>query len=86
MHACDDGCLAYFFGSCSPMPSPKDSVDPCCCTPGRGERRQRVFTPVWASPNDLSEIKVTPAFLVDHSPDEILKAIGQTLDDLGVSV
>ncbi|CAN0404456.1 unnamed protein product, partial [Ectocarpus sp. 12 AP-2014] len=56
----------------------------CCCTPGIGERRKRVFTPVWSSPNDLGEIRVTPAFLVDHSPDEILKAVDETLGDLGI--
>lgn len=59
-------------------------MEPCCCTPGVGLRRKRVFTPVWSSPTDLSEIRVTPAFLVDHSPDEILKAVEQTIIDLGV--
>ncbi|CAN0555800.1 unnamed protein product [Laminaria digitata] len=50
------------------------------------ERRKRVFTPVWASSDDLAEIRVTPAFLVDHSPEEIFKAVEKTLEDLGVSV
>lgn len=49
-------------------------------------QRRRVFTPVWASPNDLGEIRVTPAFLVDHNPEEILPAVQQTLEDLGIYV
>lgn len=48
--------------------------------------RRRIFTPVWASPDDLAEIRVTPAFLVDHNPEEILPAMEQTLEDLGVFV
>lgn len=50
------------------------------------ERRRRIFTPVWASPDDLAKIRVTPAFLVDHNPEEILPALEQTLEDLGVFV
>lgn len=64
----------------------EEDVGACCCTPGRVRRQRRVFTPVWSSPNDLAEIRVTPAFLVDHSPDEIIKAVEQMLEDLGVRV
>lgn len=88
--ACEEGCLSCVCSSCSHiLPSQgvenENEVDPCCCTPGVGQRRKRVFTPVWSSPTDLSEIRVTPAFLVDHSPDEILKAVEQTIQDLGIS-
>lgn len=41
---------------------------------------------MWALPQDLNEIKVTPAFLVDHNPDEIIKAVKMTMEDLGVVV
>lgn len=88
--ACEDGCLSCVCNSCSNLLGShggenENDVDPCCCTPGVSQRRKRVFTPVWSSPTDLSEIRVTPAFLVDHSPDEILKAVEQTIQDLGVS-
>lgn len=49
-----------------------------------GGQRRRIFTPVWVSPDELSEIRVSPAFLSDHNPDEILPAVQQTLDDLGI--
>eukprot|EP00903_Cladosiphon_okamuranus_P006237 g6122.t1 len=84
--ACEDGCLYCCCNACMRGGGARDEeVDPCCCTPGVGLRRKRVFTPVWSSPMDLSEIRVTPAFLVDHSPDEILKAVEQTIDDLDVT-
>eukprot|EP00752_Nemacystus_decipiens_P012915 g11430.t1 len=82
--ACDDGCLSCCCSTCGGGGAGDEEVDPCCCTPGVGLRRKRVFTPVWSSPTDLSEIRVTPAFLVDHSPDEIVKAVEQTINDLGV--
>ncbi|CAM9364963.1 unnamed protein product [Scytosiphon promiscuus] len=86
-HACEDGYISFVCSACcmAPSKSNEDEVDPCCCTPGVGERRKRVFTPVWSSPDDISEIKVTPAFLVDHSPDEIVKVVEETVRDLGVT-
>ncbi|CAN0350961.1 unnamed protein product [Ectocarpus sp. 6 AP-2014] len=81
--ACENGCLWSCCSAFSPLRT-EDEVSACCCTPGIGERRKRVFTPVWSSPNDLGEIRVTPAFLVDHSPDEILKAVDETVRDLGI--
>lgn len=86
--ACEDGCLSCCCSTCGGGGGGGDEeeevVEPCCCTPGISLRRKRVFTPVWSSPTDLGEIRVTPAFLVDHSPDEILKAVEQTINDLGV--
>lgn len=85
VHTCDDGCLAVCC-CCLASPSKPDDVKACCCTSGKAHRKRRIFTPVWSSANDLAEIKVTGAFLFDHSPDEILKAMEQMLEDLGVSV
>lgn len=93
--ACEGGCLAFLCRACALIPSKHESDDDansssCCCScccfkHGVAQRRKRVYTPVWSSPTDLSEIRVTPAFLVDHSPDEILKVVKETIKDLGVS-
>lgn len=62
---------------------------------GRGERllphpwRHRpqeagVHPRVVSSSNDVGEIRVTQVFLVDDSPDDILKAVDEAVRDLGV--
>ena len=66
--------------------SQHDGGKTCCCASGTAMKKRRIFTPVWSSVNDLADIRVGPAFLVDHRPDEVLNALEQMLEDLGVSV